>query len=124
LYQCVSEKSIYINFSSKKVDISETLDYDTGVARKATYKIEERKGVERVTDTELLKSWIEKSGYKRKYIADMLDLTTYSLQMKVENKVEFKPSEINKLCALLKITSLRDKERIFFSQKVAEKETS
>lgn len=76
-----------------------------------------------MTDTELLKSWIEKSGYKRKYIAEMLDLTTYSLQMKVENKVEFKPSEINKLCALLKITALRDKERIFFSQKVAEKET-
>lgn len=75
-----------------------------------------------MTDTELLKSWIEKSGYKRKYIAEMLDLTTYSLQMKVENKVEFKPSEINKLCALLKITALRDKERIFFSQKVAEKE--
>lgn len=90
----------------------------------ATYKTEEWKEVGRVTDTELLKSWIEKSGYKRKYIADMLDLTTYSLQMKVENKVEFKPSEINKLCALLKITSLRDKERIFFSQKVAEKETS
>lgn len=90
----------------------------------ATYKTEEWKEVGRVTDTELLKSWIEKSGYKRKYIAEMLDLTTYSLQMKVENKVEFKPSEINKLCALLKITSLRDKERIFFSQKVAEKETS
>ena len=90
----------------------------------ATYKTEEWKEVRRVTDTELLKSWIEKSGYKRKYIADMLDLTTYSLQMKVENKVEFKPSEINKLCALLKITSLRDKERIFFSQKVADKETS
>lgn len=76
-----------------------------------------------MTDTELLKSWIEKSGYKRKYIADMLNLTTYSLQMKVENKVEFKPSEINKLCALLKITSLRDKERIFFATKVTEKET-
>ena len=77
-----------------------------------------------MTDTELLKSWIDKSGYKRKYIADMLGLTTYSLQMKVENRVEFKPSEINKLCALLKITSLRDKERIFFADKVAKKETS
>ena len=76
-----------------------------------------------MTDTELLKSWIEKSGYKRKYIADMLDLTTYSLQMKVESKVEFKPSEINKLCALLKITSLRDKERIFFAKKVEDMAT-
>lgn len=71
-----------------------------------------------MTNTKLLLEWIEKSGYKRGYIAKQLGISTYSLQLKVENRSEFKPSEINVLCKLLNITALRDKDRIFFAKEV------
>ena len=76
-----------------------------------------------MTDTALLVEWIEKSGYKRAYIAKQLGLSTYGLQLKVENRSEFKPSEINALCKLLNITTLRDKDKIFFAKEVEKKAT-
>nr|DAJ49448.1 MAG TPA: hypothetical protein [Caudoviricetes sp.]DAJ71212.1 MAG TPA: hypothetical protein [Caudoviricetes sp.]DAN51733.1 MAG TPA: hypothetical protein [Caudoviricetes sp.]DAR10449.1 MAG TPA: hypothetical protein [Caudoviricetes sp.] len=36
--------------------------------------------------------------------------------MKISNKSEFKAEEIQKLCTILSINSLREKENIFFKQ--------
>lgn len=61
----------------------------------------------------LLNETIEKSGYKRSYIAEKLNLTTYGLSLKLTGCNEFKASEIYKLSELLKL-SLQERDKIFF----------
>ena len=69
-----------------------------------------------MTNTELLIELIDKSGYKRSYIASALGLkSTYGLANKINNVTEFKSSEINALCELLGIDDLEMKEAIFFA---------
>lgn len=68
-----------------------------------------------MTNTSLLEQYIEKSGYKKAFIADQLGLTAYGFMLKVNNKSEFKASEMQILCQLLKI-SAKDKEAIFFAK--------
>lgn len=68
-----------------------------------------------MTNTQLLEEAIEKSGYKKSYIAKMIGITTYCLARKIRNENEFKASEINTLCNLLKIENAAEKERIFFA---------
>ena len=70
-----------------------------------------------MTNTALLEQYIEKSGYRKSYIAAQLGLTAYGFSLKISNKSEFKASEITILCKLLKITA-RDKEAIFFAKVV------
>ena len=62
-----------------------------------------------MTDTKRLLEIIEASGLKKKYIAHELGLTPYGLQKKIEIKM---------LCDLLKITSLKTKDEIFFASDV------
>lgn len=71
-----------------------------------------------MTDTQELLKIIEKSGLKKGYLASLLGITTYGFQKKVENKSQFKAEEIKILCSALKITSLRERERIFFAEDV------
>ena len=72
-----------------------------------------------MTNTELLERKISDSGYKKSYIAKAIGLkSVFGLSNKINNKTEFKASEINTLCELLKIESVEEKERIFFAQKV------
>lgn len=69
-----------------------------------------------MTNTELLEEKIKESGYKRSYIAKAIGLkSAFGLAKKIRNENEFKASEINKLCDLLKISSMEEKERIFFA---------
>lgn len=68
-----------------------------------------------MTNTSLLEQYIEKSGYKKGYLAQQLGLTSYGFALKISNKNEFKASEMTKLCKLLKI-SAKDKEAIFFAK--------
>lgn len=68
-----------------------------------------------MTNTSLLEQYIEKSGYKKSYIAAQLGITAYGLALKINNKSEFKASEMTILCKLLKI-SARDKAAIFFAK--------
>lgn len=49
-----------------------------------------------------------------KFVADYLGLSPYGFQLKLENKQEFKTSEVSALCELLNIKSLKEKEDIFF----------
>ena len=67
-----------------------------------------------MTDTNLLKSKIDEKGYKLKFIASELGLSYYGLKLKIDNLSQFKSGEIKKLCELLEIESLKEKESIFF----------
>ena len=52
-----------------------------------------------------------------KYVADYLGLSAYGLQLKVDNRQEFKTSEVAALCELLEINSLMTNEKNFFAKK-------
>ena len=69
-----------------------------------------------MTNTTLLKELIEESGLKLKYVADYLGLSAYGFSKKVNNKQEFKVSEVEALCELLNIKNLELKEKIFFAK--------
>ena len=68
-----------------------------------------------MTNSKRLRDLIEKRGLKLKYVAEYLGLSSYGLSLKIDNKQEFKTSEVAALCELLKIKSLEQKEAIFFS---------
>ncbi|MEY8356949.1 hypothetical protein AALB39_26895 [Lachnospiraceae bacterium 54-53] len=70
-----------------------------------------------LTNTELLRDLIAKKGLKMKFVSDYLGLSAYGFQLKLENKQEFKTSEVSALCELLDIKSLKEKEDIFFVKK-------
>ncbi len=72
-----------------------------------------------MTDTDKLNRKIEMSGYKKNYLAKELGITPAALYQKIANRREFKASEINILCKILGITSLTEKEAIFFAREVA-----
>lgn len=76
-----------------------------------------------MTDKQRLLKIIADSGLRKKYIAEQLGLTTYGFQKKVENKNQFKAEEIKILCKVLKISSLKEKEEIFFGEIVDETST-
>lgn len=77
-----------------------------------------------MTDTLKLRELIKESGLKYNYIAKKLGLTHYGLQKKIENKTQFRTTEVKILCELLKINSLKKKEEIFFANEVDFKSTS
>jgi hypothetical protein len=68
-----------------------------------------------MTNTTLLEDYIKRSGYKKSYIAERLNLTPYGLNLKINNKSEFKASEMATLCEILKINA-KDKDAIFFAK--------
>lgn len=71
-----------------------------------------------MTDTKKLRQRIKESGLKLLYIAERLGISCYSLSLKLENKREFKSSEISALCIVLNINDLEEKEELFFKKKV------
>lgn len=71
-----------------------------------------------MTNTLELKRMIREKGLKMKYVAEYLGLSAYGFQLKVENRKEFKTSEVSALCELLEIESLDEKEKIFFAKKM------
>lgn len=70
-----------------------------------------------MTNTTLLETYFDKSGYKKSYIANALGITRSALFLKTTNKNEFKASEIEALCKLLNI-GIADRIRIFFANEV------
>lgn len=68
-----------------------------------------------MTNTKLLREFIDRSGLKLQFVADSLGITRSALNNKIENRSQFKAAEITALCELLQIESLSDKERIFFA---------
>lgn len=71
-----------------------------------------------MTNTAALRQVISDRGIKLKFLAEKLGISPYGLSLKIENKNEFKAGEIKLLCELLGITSLKERERIFFAQSV------
>ena len=68
-----------------------------------------------MTNTKALEEKIEQSGLKKNFIAKTIGLSPYGLAKKINNETEFKTSEIEKLCKILNIASLTEKDRIFFA---------
>lgn len=48
-----------------------------------------------MADTKLLRKWINEKGLKLKAIAATMGVAPYTLQKKIENRTEFKASEIS-----------------------------
>lgn len=71
-----------------------------------------------MTNTEALKKKIADAGLKQGYIAERLGLSSFGFANKLNNVTEFKATEIQTLCEILHITSLKEKESIFFKTKV------
>lgn len=77
-----------------------------------------------MTNTTLLNQYIERSGLKIGFIAQQIGRSRYGFSLKRDNKSEFFPSEIEKLCELLKIDTLEEKEKIFFASEVSSNATT
>lgn len=58
-----------------------------------------------MTNTLKLKAVIIKVGYTQKYIANMLHMTAATFNYKLNNKSEFKASEIKIMSKILRLTS-------------------
>lgn len=68
-----------------------------------------------MTNTSLLEKYIKESGYKKSYIIKALGISRYGFALKCNNKAEFRASEIETLCNLLKIGT-KDRMAIFFAK--------
>ena len=66
-----------------------------------------------MTNTELLRKKIDESGYKLRFIAKQVGITYQGLMNKINNETDFRATEIQTLCDLLKI-DMQEKEEIFF----------
>lgn len=69
------------------------------------------------TNTTELRTRIDKSGLKYKFIAEKIGITPQGLLKKIENTNEFKASEIEKLCELLLIGDI-ERIGVFFAKDV------
>lgn len=69
-----------------------------------------------MTNTELLRKRIKKSGMKIGHIAKEIGISRGGLWKKMNNVSSFNQHEIDNLCKVLKITALKDKEAIFFAK--------
>ena len=66
-----------------------------------------------MTNTALLIQKIEDSGLKKAYIAEKINMTYANFWRMLESGAEFKPSQINTLCDLLRIEDLEERKEIF-----------
>lgn len=69
-----------------------------------------------MTDTALLKQRIADSGLKIGFIAEFVGISRQLLWKKINNQSPFNQYEIEKMCNVLKITKLSEKEAIFFAK--------
>jgi hypothetical protein len=69
-----------------------------------------------MTNTTLLQDKIKRSGLKIGFLAKTVGLSRQQFSKKVNNMAPFNQLEIDALCNVLHITSLRDKEAIFFAK--------
>lgn len=72
-----------------------------------------------MTNTELLRGAIDKSGYKIKFIAESIGLSYQGFLNKLKGSSQFGNEEIYRLCELLRIDEPQMMQ-IFFTKKVDE----
>lgn len=68
-----------------------------------------------MTNVELLKEKVDNSGLKNTFIAEKLGISRAAWYKKLKGDSPFTAEQIQILCNVLHITSLREKEVIFFS---------
>lgn len=68
-----------------------------------------------MTNKELLEQAIRDSGLKKAFLAEKIGLSPAGFCNCLNNRAEFKASQINTLCEVLGITDLHTKEAIFFA---------
>lgn len=71
-----------------------------------------------MVDTLKLKSLMLLNGFKQEDIAKLLNISLQAFNMKINNKRDFRLSEILKLCEILKIETAQEKMSIFFANQV------
>ena len=69
-----------------------------------------------MTNRELLEEKIRRSGLKKGYIAEKLGVTPSTFSALLNNKSEFKASQISIICKLLNIQDDAEVKAIFFAQ--------
>jgi hypothetical protein len=68
-----------------------------------------------MTNTALLEEYIEKSGKKKKYLAEKVGLSLAGFRNCCINKAEFTARQIQILCDELNITTLEEQYAVFFA---------
>lgn len=76
-----------------------------------------------MTNTEEIRKLIKNKGLKLSYIASQIGLSPRAFTLKLENKYSFTVEEVAKLCEVLEIKSLKERDRLFFAQKVNQQNT-
>ena len=69
-----------------------------------------------MTNRKLLENKISASGKKKGYLAEKCGLSHQGFLNCIKNKAEFNATQIQTLCDELGITSLREKDSIFFAK--------
>ena len=70
-----------------------------------------------MTNSCALREIIKEKGLKLKFLAEQIGVTPAGFSKKIENELEFKPSEIKKLCDVLGLNRKQMFE-IFFANNV------
>ena len=66
-----------------------------------------------MVDTVLLDNYIKRGSFSDKFVADSLNIPEEEFDYKKNNMIEFKVSEIFKLCDILNI--VENREKVFFA---------
>ena len=69
-----------------------------------------------MTNVDLLKKKIKECGVTQEFIRKELGISRFTWYKKRDGILDFKAAEIQTLCKLLGITSLREKDQIFFAK--------
>ena len=67
-----------------------------------------------MVNTTLLKEKVKASGYRTGWIAEQLGISRAAWSYKLNGQRGFSTEEVKLLCKLLKISSLRERDDIFF----------
>lgn len=68
-----------------------------------------------MVNTTLLKERIKESGYRNAWLAEQLGISRSAWYFKINGQRKLTVEEVNLLCKLLKIRSLKEKNEIFLA---------
>lgn len=74
------------------------------------------KAVKLLVNTQYLEDKIRESGKKKGYLADKIGCSRSYLFKKINNKADFSSKEISVLCKEIGVSTLTEKEHIFFAK--------
>lgn len=77
-----------------------------------------------MVNTEVLEDKIKQSGKKKEFLAQQCGITRQSLTSKIRNDSQFTVDQVIVLCRELNITSLSEKDKIFFATGLKKMSTS